>query len=140
MFIDASAIVAILGRAPGHEELEKRLAEAAGPLLVSPLAKFEAILGLARQKAATAKPSPELVRMARQAVELFVEDLAAEEVAISAEIGRAAVEAAATYGKTIGHKADLNFGDCFAYACARVARVPLLYKGNDFSHTDIDQA
>ncbi|HWI87463.1 MAG TPA: type II toxin-antitoxin system VapC family toxin [Sphingomonas sp.] len=139
MFIDASAIVAILGREPGHEELEKRLTDVASPLLVSPLAKFEAVFGLARQKAVTAKPSPELVRLAQQAVDLFVEDLAAREITISAEIGRAAVEAAATYGKAVGHKADLNFGDCFAYACARTAAVPLLYKGNDFIHTDIDQ-
>jgi ribonuclease VapC len=35
------------------------------------------------------------------------------------------------------HPADLNFGDCFAYACARAYRAPLLYKGNDFAQTDL---
>ncbi len=38
------------------------------------------------------------------------------------------------------HPASLNFGDCFAYACARQLGLPLLYKGNDFSGTDIETA
>jgi uncharacterized protein with PIN domain len=41
------------------------------------------------------------------------------------------------YGRS-RHPADLNFGDCFAYACARAYRAPLLFKGNDFSQTDIN--
>jgi len=48
-----------------------------------------------------------------------------------------AQEAAWTYGKTVGHPAQLNFGDCYAYACAKAYRVGLLYKGNDFSETDL---
>ena len=84
MFIDASVIVAILGREPGHEELEKRLAQSDGRLFVSPLVKFEASVALARQKAmATAsamKPSSELVRQAERAVDAFVEDPLVNEV------------------------------------------------------------
>ncbi len=38
------------------------------------------------------------------------------------------------------HKAALNFGDCMAYATAKEAQAPLLFKGNDFSHTDIEPA
>lgn len=45
-----------------------------------------------------------------------------------------------TYGKGNGHPAQLNFGDLFAYALAKVRRVPLLYKGDDFAHTDIAAA
>lgn len=45
--------------------------------------------------------------------------------------------ASGTYGKLIGHEADLNFGDCFAYACAKALGMPLLYKGNDFARTDL---
>ena len=44
------------------------------------------------------------------------------------------------FGKGSGHKAQLNFGDCFAYALATSAREPLLFKGNDFSETDIAAA
>jgi len=141
MFIDASVIVAILGREPGHEELEKRLAQSDGRLFVSPLVKFEASVGLARQKAlleaANLKPSSELVRQAERAVDAFVEDIGAEEVTISAEIGRLALGAYATYGKAVGHVADLNFGDCFAYACAKALKVSLVYKGDDFARTDL---
>lgn len=139
MFVDASAIVAILGRQPGHEEIEKRLAATEGRLFVSPLVKFEASVALAWQKTigVHVKPSPELLRLAQRAVDAFVEDLEVEEIVVSAEIGKHALDAAATYGKAVGHVADLNFGDCFAYACAKALGVPLIYKGDDFAHTDL---
>jgi ribonuclease VapC len=44
------------------------------------------------------------------------------------------------YGKGIGHPARLNFGDCFSYALAKTRNLPLLFKGNDFIHTDIPSA
>lgn len=138
MFIDASAIVAILGREPGYEEIEKRLGMAKGPFLVSPLVRFEAAIGLARQKALpNLKPSAQLVRQAQTAVDAFIEDLGAEEMTITSDIGTSAVAASATYGKAVGHVADLNFGDCFAYACAKIRKVGLVYKGHDFAHTDL---
>lgn len=46
----------------------------------------------------------------------------------------------ALYGRGSGHRAGLNMGDCFAYALARTLRLPLLFKGDDFLHTDIDVA
>ena len=137
MVIDASVIVAILTREPGHEALEKRLAEIGGQLFVSPLVMFEATVALARQKSGTRKPSPDLLRKAQHTIKTFVEDISAEETIISQEIGRLAIDASATYGKAVGHVADLNFGDCFAYACAKALGVPLLYKGNDFAYTDL---
>jgi len=54
-----------------------------------------------------------------------------------ARIGRAAYR---DFGKGSGHPAQLNFGDCFAYALARATGEPLLFKGTDFSHTDIKSA
>jgi ribonuclease VapC len=51
-----------------------------------------------------------------------------------AEIARAAYR---DFGKGSGHPASLNFGDCFAYALARARREPLLFKGDDFSQTDV---
>lgn len=44
------------------------------------------------------------------------------------------------YGHGSGHVADLNFGDCFAYALAKETGEPLLFKGDDFTHTDITSA
>ena len=53
---------------------------------------------------------------------------------------RIAREAYRDFGKGSGHKAGLNFGDCYAYALAKSAGEALLFKGNDFSHTDITPA
>jgi ribonuclease VapC len=58
--------------------------------------------------------------------------------------GRAEMEAAyaafVSYGRGSGHPANLNFGDLFVYALAKVREVPLLFKGDDFVHTDIQPA
>ena len=51
-----------------------------------------------------------------------------------------AFEAFKRFGKGSGHKAGLNFGDCLAYALAKERGIPLLFKGDDFSHTDITAA
>jgi ribonuclease VapC len=56
---------------------------------------------------------------------------------ITSEIGLAARHAALRYGKTVGHAARLNMGDCFAYACCKAANLTLLYKGEDFRQTDL---
>ncbi len=52
-------------------------------------------------------------------------------------VDKKAISVSGMYNKTVNHKAELNFGDCFAYACAKISNVPLLYKGNDFVHTDL---
>ncbi|MEQ1549264.1 MAG: type II toxin-antitoxin system VapC family toxin [Chakrabartia sp.] len=52
----------------------------------------------------------------------------------------AAHDAFITYGKGRGHPAQLNFGDLFSYALAKVRGVPLLFKGDDFGYTDIESA
>ena len=44
------------------------------------------------------------------------------------------------YGRASRHPARLNFGDCFSYALARTRNLPLLFKGDDFIHTDIEPA
>jgi ribonuclease VapC len=44
------------------------------------------------------------------------------------------------FGKGSGHPANLNFGDCFAYALAKAMAEPLLFKGDDFPHTDVMSA
>lgn len=59
---------------------------------------------------------------------------------VTAEQARIARQAYRDYGKGSGHRAGLNFGDCFSYALARVKREPLLYKGDDFVHTDVRPA
>jgi ribonuclease VapC len=59
--------------------------------------------------------------------------------AFPAEARTTALDAFERFGKG-RHPAALNLGDCFAYACARLAGAPLLYKGDDFPQTDIETA
>lgn len=56
---------------------------------------------------------------------------------VTAWQARIARDAYRDFGKGSGHPAALNFGDCFAYALAREMNEPLLFKGDDFRHTDI---
>jgi ribonuclease VapC len=60
-----------------------------------------------------------------------------EVMPLTDEVGRIALDAFDRYGKGRRHPAQLNMGDCFAYACAKFRGVPLLYKGSDFSRTDL---
>jgi ribonuclease VapC len=57
--------------------------------------------------------------------------------AVNAEQARIAREAYRDFGKGSGHPAQLNLGDCFAYALAKLMREPILFKGQDFKHTDL---
>lgn len=58
-------------------------------------------------------------------------------VPFSREMADVASRAFAGFGRTSGHPAKLNFGDCMAYAVAVVMRAPLLFKGSDFGRTDV---
>ena len=60
--------------------------------------------------------------------------------AVTADHAQIARRAYLGYGKESGHPARLNFGDCFAYALAKSTGEPLLFKGDDFAHTDIEPA
>jgi ribonuclease VapC len=131
MFLDASAIVAILAREADADESTARIA-LAETVLTSPIAIFEAVLALGRIRSA---PVDDM----EQVVADFLTDTAAEIVTIDAAVGTKAVDAFMRYGKG-PHPAGLNMGDCFAHACARHFQVPLLFKGNDFEATDIQKA
>ena len=72
-------------------------------------------------------------------VERHLSEFKIENIAIAPEMTAIVLDAFRRYGKG-HHPAALNFGDCFAYACARHHKVPLLYKGEDFSQTDIESA
>jgi ribonuclease VapC len=63
-----------------------------------------------------------------------------EIVTISEVEAYAGISAFRRYGRGSKHPAKLNFGDCFAYALAKTRNLPLLFKGDDFIHTDIEPA
>lgn len=139
MFLDASAIIALLLPETDAGDLTARLDAQGTGFHVSPLVRFEAIAGLARARCRDGSPEARqrALAQARDAVDALIEDLACTDIPITTEVGEAALEAASTYGKMVGHSAALNFGDCFAYACARSRGLTLLYKGADFARTDL---
>ena len=141
VFLDASVIVAILIEEDDADEIYAKLDTSKRGFFVSPLVRFEASVIVARHKHTATKrkpkPSSKDLERARAVVDNFLSLLGARDIAINSDVGRIAMEAAQTYGRFVGHKAQLNFGDCYAYACAKSHRLPLLYKGNDFAHTDL---
>jgi ribonuclease VapC len=128
MFVDASAIVAILVEESDAASLTKRLEQAVAPC-TSPIAIYEAVAGVARVRTVE-------IRTAETILDRFLEQARVRVVPITAEIGCGALTAFERYGRG-RHPAALNMGDCFAYACARVLDMPLLFKGDDFPLTDI---
>ena len=138
MFVDASAIVAILSGEVDWNQILVMLEANDTALYISPLVRFEAVQALARKQAgASVKPSAATIEEANQILDAFIARLRIDEIPISAQIGSLAVAASKVYGKAVGHPANLNFGDCFAYACAKALGVPIAYKGNKFTLTDL---
>lgn len=131
MFIDASALTAILTDEQDARELLARLQNHA-TRVTSPLAVWETAIAVARILHIE-------VTEAGAAVEDFLTLTGIAVHPVAADTRAIALDAFARFGKG-RHPAALNFGDCFAYACARRAGLPLLYKGDDFPRTDIETA
>ena len=132
MFIDTSAIIAILLGEPEAARLAGAIAKA-GRRFTSPLVRLEACMVLS-----TRLDMPPL-----RAEKLFDEFLAEAEVAVipvTDEIGASAVAAFEAFGKGRKHKAQLNLADCMSYACAKAHDAPILFVGRDFSRTDLTAA
>jgi len=72
-----------------------------------------------------------------QDLDLFLSRLGIRVEPVTATQSDIAFGAFRRYGKGTGHRAGLNFGDCFAYALAIERNAPLLFKGDDFIHTDV---
>ena len=131
MFVDASALVAILASEDGADALLVKL-EQAESRSTSSMALWETSVALGRQRQIAPMDAFKIVTA-------FLKQLPVEIEPVRQEVGEIAVIAYQRFGKG-RHPAGLNFGDCFAYACARHLNMPLLYKGDDFSKTDIDSA
>jgi ribonuclease VapC len=131
MFIDSSAFIAILTREPDHRRVATALSGSERKF-TSGLVRLETIM-----VAATRLNIP--VEDAQALFDAMLKEIGAVSVVpITDDIARKAVDAFARYGKGRGHPAQLNLADCMAYACARAYRDPLLFVGNDFTHTDVE--
>ncbi|MDE1994569.1 MAG: type II toxin-antitoxin system VapC family toxin [Rhizobiaceae bacterium] len=129
MFIDTSAIVAILSQEEDAADLSARI-EAAPIRLTSSLVLLEAAMRLSTKLSI----DPMLVDAQ---LRLFLSEAKISLAPMDERTASLAIKAFADYGKGRGHPAQLNLADCLSYACAKSQGVGLLYKGMDFSHTDL---
>jgi ribonuclease VapC len=128
VIVDSSAIVAIVLREPGWEEVVARLGAEAAPAIGAPtLAEVGLVL--------TAKMGAE----ARIVLSQLLQETGLTVIPFAEEHWRVAVDAYARFGKG-RHLAALNFGDCLTYAVTRLSGQPLLFVGDDFSKTDLPSA
>lgn len=130
MIVDASALIAFLRREAEYDKVRDALANTIEPIRISSCTYLETAIVV------DAKRNP----VSSRELDKLIETLEIEIAPFTAEQARIAREAYRDYGKGSGHPAKLNFGDCMAYALAHSAREPLLFVGNDFSHTDIEPA
>jgi ribonuclease VapC len=128
VIVDSSAVLSIVFREPGSDVLIGKILDADLVGIGAPtLAEVGIVL--------TSRLEP----LGRGVLERFLDEFVVEEIPFGEAHWRAAVDAFERYGKGRS-PAGLNFGDCMAYAAARVSDEPLLYVGDDFSHTDIAPA
>jgi len=123
--VDTSALIAILDREPDAALYAEAIAEADTPLISAATLLELHIVMLNRHGASDAQLDDRLIQDADFQIENFI--------AQHLELAR---EAYARYGKG-KNVAGLNYGDCFSYALAKATGLPLLFKGQDFSKTDL---
>jgi ribonuclease VapC len=129
VIVDTSAVIAILRGEPDAAQYVEALATVTAPRVSAGTYLEMAIVVDANRDPVLSGRFDDLVTVAGLRVEPVTRQ--------HAEIARRAYR---DFGKGSGHPAALNFGDCFAYALSRVAGEPLLYKGDDFGHTDVESA
>jgi ribonuclease VapC len=129
MIVDSSALIAILRNEPEAKTLAEAIEDASIRRISAANFVESAVVVDSSRDPVLSRRFDDLVRDAQIKIEPVTESQA-----------RIARDAYRDYGRGSGHPAKLNFGDCFAYALARDTGEPLLFKGSDFSHTDIAAA
>jgi ribonuclease VapC len=126
VILDTSAVIAIVAGEPTRAALLDAL-DSARDIGMSAATRVELAVVLARSRA------PEEARRA----ERLLATLGVETLPFDEEQARIAADAYRIFGRGTGHRAGLNYGDCFAYALAIARDEPLLFVGDDFQHTDV---
>lgn len=129
MIVDSSAIIAIVDAEPGFDELTVALGAA-------PSARISAATLVEVQAVILRRNTPDVLRRVAKLLDKF----AVEVMSFDAEQSRIASDAYRDFGRGSGHSANLNLGDCFSYALASSLDEPLLFVGDDFTHTDLTPA
>lgn len=128
MIVDTSAIVALLLDEPEAVDIARLLAAGPARMSAATLVELHAV--------AAGHLSPAQHRR----VERLLVEAEVEIVPFTAEHARVAGQALRDYGRGSGHPARLNLGDAYSYALAASTGEPLLFVGDDFTHTDLDAA
>ena len=126
MVIDTSVLVAIVLDEPSRDFLRKAL-QAAPTRIISSVSLLEAGMVLRAREGQLVVPK----------LYSIVEELRIETVVFDKAQAKLAVGAFERFGKGMGHRAQLNFGDCAVYALAAIRGEPLLATGKDFAATDL---
>lgn len=129
MIVDASVVLAMMLKEPDEALYADFIGEASDELVMSPVNYLEVSLRIDRGK------TPEL----SEAFDPLLKQLGVSIVPINERQAKLAREAYKRFGKG-NHAAQLNLGDCFAYALAKARNEPLLFKGDDFRQTDVEAA
>ena len=129
MIVDTSALVAILRGEPDADRCVEALAGAVGSRMSAATYLETAVVVDGNRDPVLSRRLDDLLAVAGVTVEAVTKE--------HADIARQAYR---DFGKGSGHAAGLNFGDVFSYALARATGEPLLYKGEDFTHTDVTPA
>ncbi len=127
MIVDTSVLISILRQEPDAPDYLRALVEGRSSLTISAANLLEAGIVINRAN------DDQLLEQLGDLLSNF----GIEVEGFNEAQAWIAIEAHRKYGKGSGHPAQLNFGDCFAYALAKDRREPLLFKGADFSQTDI---
>lgn len=130
MFVETSAFVAHLTGEPDQARLAAAI-QSAGKIYTSSVVRLETVMVLSRELGI----SPEAGQLA---FDKFVEAAGIEILPFTDDMARLAVSAFSDFGKGRGNKAQLNLGDCLVYGAAKSRKLPLLFIGNDFTHTDLE--
>lgn len=137
MFVDASAIIAILTEEPDGKDLADCLGAARSERITSVIAVWEAVVGLQRKKLLSMSQAEGHVRE-------FLELAGVEVVSVSTDDLAAALAAFDLHGRHRYPESErnrgLNLADCFHYACAKARDLPVLHKDPGFASTDIRSA
>ena len=129
MIVDSSALIAILKRELSWQAFSKALDSAESLRITAANYLETSIVVDGWRNPILSSEFDELIERFKIVIE-----------PVTAAQARIARQAYRDYGKGSGHPAGLNFGDCFTYALARETREPVLWKGDDFGHTDLRPA
>ena len=129
MIVETSAVIAVLRAEPLAESLLRTIARAeTRRLSAASYVEIGAVIDRAGDPVASRR------------VDQFLDEASIEIVAVTPDQARIARQAYRDFCKGSGHRAQLDLGDCFAYALAVESGEPLLFVGEDFSHTDVERA